>query len=202
MRFIKDNKVGLKGATLVHHVVQLVPEDLRGADDNWSVRVLFPVSCQDPAGGVAESPAEFSVDGIGKGLERRRVPHSFIPVQTRKDRLGRDPRLSCTGGSTYQDVVMPDQADGGRLERIRLKGGVFRDADLSEGMVQSRINPGPFIRGFPFSMCSSWRSASVPSSVCLFQEYSSGHEFTGHLPHILEKILHGAGEIKIIYGLE
>jgi len=53
----------------MHSVVELVSEDLCGPYDDWCVRILFAVACEDAAIRGAKFIAELLIDGIGKGLK-------------------------------------------------------------------------------------------------------------------------------------
>ena len=79
---------------MVHGIIELVAQDLRGSHDNRGVGVLFSIPCEDAADFCSKGFAELLVNGVGKSLERGGIPGSEPPQEVVGDGLHGDPGLS------------------------------------------------------------------------------------------------------------
>ena len=145
MGLVQNDQICLDVDPRMHGIIELVSQDLGGADDHRGRGILFPIPGQNPALSGAELAGENLIDGIGKGLERGGIPDLHVFGQEILDRLHGDPSLSGACGRTDQNVTGLESLKGFKLKGIRLKGLCFREADLAENGSELRVYPGIFI---------------------------------------------------------
>ena len=112
MGLVEDDQVAVQVFPAVHGVVELIPEDLGGSDDDRGVGVFLRVPGHDADIGRIEVLPEFDPFGIGQGLQGGGVPAASPVEEDGADRLFGDPGLSGTGGGHDKTVTQPDRFEG------------------------------------------------------------------------------------------
>ena len=94
MGLVEDDKVAVQVFPAVHHIIELVSQYLRCADDYRRSGVLLGVACQDANVCAVELESEFHPLGIGERLQGRAVPAPSAAAKDGEDRLFGDPGFS------------------------------------------------------------------------------------------------------------
>jgi hypothetical protein len=139
MGLVEDDQVAVQVFPAVHGVVELIPENLGGSDDDRGVGVFLRVSGHDADIGLIEVLPEFDPFGIGQGLQGGGVPAASPVLEDGADRLFGDPGFSGAGGGHDQTVAKPDRFEGVRLKRVRPERLGDGFPDLREDRLQRRF---------------------------------------------------------------
>jgi hypothetical protein len=111
---------------------------------------------------------EILIDGIGQGLQGRRIPCPQAIPQIFPNGLRSDPRLSCSCRSADEDIGLFQSFQGFKLKRIRDEREGFRDTYLAEDGLESGIKPGFFVSTLTDAIAPSSRALSSGATVETF----------------------------------
>jgi len=165
MGLVQDHQVAVHVFAAVHHIVELVSQDFRGADDDRGIGVLLGVARQDADLAVSEDMAEFDPLGVGEGLQRRSVPAAPSPVEKGPDRLLRDPGFSGPRRGHHQAVRLLYRPQGLALKWVWHKRRIIGPPDPGKNALQDRLrirpHPGKIMMPGGLLMPSFWCAAGI-----------------------------------------
>ena len=74
MGLIENDQIGVYALPSMHGIVQVIAQNFRCTDNNLCIRVLFPVTGQDPDAMRSENLRKLCMFCVGQGFQRRGIP--------------------------------------------------------------------------------------------------------------------------------